>query len=257
MSLFDILLHRTSDFLSIIAAVVAQLYFFNASSRSFSTADDWAATLCMQVAQTLSVISACLPGLHPLVAKEMNDTASVEITRNGSESRWDTKRFGSLSTHKSHPSIDSHATLEPVESPYCRPLATHGLVRSSPSCDSYRFPRLPSNVALPLSTLEPPVNVFNRLIRSSSSLDLDPLGTPKNVDDLGCLPAPDWEEEEQDVEMGRASPDRRPTSDYVFQRSKVISVPEDRNMFEIGKEWNGFVPPLPTPRMLKNPPRAF
>ncbi|KAJ8108367.1 hypothetical protein OPT61_g8223 [Boeremia exigua] len=247
-----------SDFLSVIAAVGTQLYFFNAAADVSSTADDWAISLCMQVAQTLSVISACLPGLHPLIAKEMNDTASVNTPRNTSESHWDSKKYGSLSTHKSHPSVDSNATVEPIGSPYCRPLATHGLVRSSPSCDSYNFPHLPSNVALPLSTLEPPVDVFNRLIRSSSSLDLDPLGTPKNVDDLGCLPAPDWDEEEvEDLEAGRASPDRRPTSDYVFQRSKVISVPEDRNMFEIGKEWNGFVPPLPTPGILTNPPRAF
>ncbi|KAJ4371894.1 hypothetical protein N0V86_008448 [Didymella sp. IMI 355093] len=130
------------------------------------------------------------------------------------------------------------------------------------SCDSYNFPRIPSNIALPLSTPKPPVNVFNRLIRSSSSLDLDPLGTPRNLEELGCLPAPDWEYEEaeeakEDAESGRISPERRPTSEYIFQRSKVISVPEERNMFEVGREWNGFVPPLPTPKMLKDPPRAF
>ncbi|KAH6629289.1 hypothetical protein C7974DRAFT_394220 [Boeremia exigua] len=242
--------------LSVIAAVGAQLYFFNPSTSTSSTKDTWATTLCMQTAQTLSVISACLPGLHPLVAKEMNDSASIETTQNRASSHWDSQKFGSLSSHRSHPSVDSKATLEPVISSYCRPLATHGLVRSSPSSDSYTFPRMPSNIAPPLSTLQPPVNVFNRLIRSSSSLDLDPLGTPKNLDELGCLPAPDWDDED-DVESGRESPDRRPTSDYVFQRSKVISVPEDSNMFEIGREWNGFVPPLPTPRILKNPPRAF
>lgn len=207
----------------------------------------------MQIAQSLSVVSACLPGLHPLVAKDMSDTASSHTVENGDGSRWDAKRFGSLSSDSTQPSIVSQDTLEPVTSPYCRPLATHGLVRSSQSCDSYNFPRLPSNVALPLSTPEPPQNVFNRLIRSSSSLDLDPLGTPRNVEDLGCLPTPDWD----DVESGRASPERRPTSEYVFNRSKVISVPEESNMFDIGKEWNGFIPPLPTPQMLKNPPRAF
>lgn len=185
----------------------------------------------------------------------MNDTTSTHTAQNENGSRWDAKRFGSLSSHTSKPSIDSQFTLEPVASPYCRPLATHGLVRSSPSCDSYNFPRIPSNVALPLSTPEPPENVFNRLIRSSSSLDLDPLGTLRNVEDLGCLPAPDWDND--DVEAGRASPERRPTSEYVFNRSKVISVPEERTMFDVGKEWNGFVPPLPTPQMLKNPPRAF
>lgn len=247
-----------SDLNSIIAAVGTQLYFFNAPTTGPSTSNDWFITLCMQIAQTLSVVSACLPGLHPLVAKEMNDTDSMVTAHSESGSHWDVKKFGAISSHKSHPSVDSDVTVEPVESPYCRPLATHGLVRSSPSCDSYNFPRLPSNIALPLSTLEPPVNVFNRLIRSSSSLDLDPIGTPKNVEELGCLPAPDWnDDEDEDEDSGRVSPERRPTSDYVFQRSKVISVPEDRNMFEVGKEWNGFVPPLPTPRMLKNPPRAF
>jgi hypothetical protein len=98
------------------------------------------------------------------------------------------------------------------------------------------------------------MNVFNRLIRSSSSLDLDPLGTPKNIDDLGCLPTLDCEDEE---ESGRVSPERRPTSEYVSNRSKVISVSEERNMFDIGQEWSGFVPPLPTPNIIKNPPRAF
>jgi hypothetical protein len=219
--------------------------------------------LCMQIAQTLSIVSACLPGLHPLVAKDMSDTSSSHTETNNRESRWDASKFGSLSySHVSQRSIDSHNPLEPVISPYCRPLATHGLVRSSASCDSYNFPRIPSNIALPLSTPQPPVNVFNRLIRSSSSLDLDPLGTPRDLEELGCLPPPDWDDEgveevEEDAESGRVSPERRPTSEYIFQRSKVISVPEERNMFEIGREWNGFVPPLPTPKVLQNPPRAF
>lgn len=76
------------------------------------------------------------------------------------------------------------------------------------------------------------------------------------------MPAPDWEDEgvnkpEEDTPPRRVSPERRPTSEYIFQRSKVISMPEDRNMFEIDREWNGFVPPLPTPKLLENPPRAF
>lgn len=186
----------------------------------------------------------------------MSETGSTHTAQNEDGSRWDERKFGSVSTHVSKPSVDSQMTFNPLESPYCRPLATHGLTRSSPSCDSYNFPRIPSNVALPLSTLEPPQNVFNRLIRSSSSLDLDPLGAPRNVDELGCLPAPSWEDNDG-VESERASMDRRPTSDYVFERSKVISVPEERTMFEIGREWNGFVPPLPTPKMVQNPPRAF
>lgn len=217
----------------------------------------------MQIAQTLSIVSACLPGLHPLVAKDMSDTSSTYTESDGREARWDAKRFGSLSySHASQRTVDSHNPLEPVMSPYCRPLATHGLVQSSASCDSFHFPRLPSNNALPLSTPEPPVNVFNRLIRSSSSLDLDPLGTPRNLEELGCLPASDWEDEEveeleEDAHSGRVSPERRPTSEYIFQRSKVISVPEERNMFEIGREWKGFVPPLPTPKVFESSPRAF
>lgn len=217
----------------------------------------------MQIAQTLSVFSACLPGLRPLVAKDMSDTSSTQTEIDGNGSRWDEMKFGSLSySHISQRSIDSHNPLEPVISPYCRPLAIRGLVRSSASCDSYNFPRIPSNIALPLSTPEPPVNVFNRLIRNSSSLDLDPLGTPRNLEELGFLPAPDWEDEEdkevaEDAQSGSVSPKRRPRSEYIFQRSKVISVPEERNMFEIGREWSGFVPPLPTPIPLDNPPRAF
>lgn len=206
------------------------------------------------------MVSACLPGLHPLVAQDMSDTSSTHINTDGREPRWDARKFGSLSfSHVPQRSIDSHNPLEPVISPYCRPLATHGLVRSSASCDSYNFPRIPSNIAPPLSSPEPSVNVFNRLIRNSSSLDLDPLGTPRNLEELGCLPAPDWEDEEleEDAQSARVSLERRPTSEYIFQRSKVISVPEERSMFEIGKEWNGFVPPLPTPKLLNKPPRAF
>lgn len=246
--------HLGADVRSIITAVSVQLYFFNASLSSASITNSWATSLCMQIAQTLSVISACLPGLHPLVAKDMSDIASTHTAQNEDSSWWDAKKFGSLSSHSMQPSMNSPIAIESAESPYCRPLATHGLVRSSPSCDSYNFPRIPSNVALPLSTPGPPVNVFNRLIKSSSSLDLDPLGTPRNIDDLGCLPTPDWEDKD---ESGRVSPERRPTSEYVFNRSKVISVPEDRNMFDIEQEWSGFVPPLPTPNIVKNPPRAF
>ncbi|XPS72934.1 hypothetical protein M3J09_005090 [Ascochyta lentis] len=245
--------------LSIIAAVSAQLYFFNVPPSSPPTVNGWNITLCMQIAQTLSVVSACLPGLHPLVAKDMSDTASSHSAQSETTTRWDSKRFGSLSSHSSQPSTDSQATFEPVVSPYCRPLATHGLVRSSPSCDSYPFPRIPSNIALPLSTPDAPGNIFNRLVGvsdarpGSSSLDLDPLGIPRTVFDLGCLPTPDWDE---DVESGRTSPERRPTSEYVFNRSKVISVPEDRNMLEAGEGWKRFVPPLPSPQMLRKPPRA-
>lgn len=215
----------------------------------------------MQVTQTLSIVSACLLGLHPLLAKDMSDTSSIYTETNGLESRWDARKFGSLSySYVSQRSIDSHNPHEPAISPYCRPLATHGLVRSSASYDSYSFPRFPSNIALRLSTPEPPVNVFNRLVRSSSSLDLDPLGRPRNLEELGCLPAPDWEDEEvgemqENAQSGSNIPDRRPTSEYIFQRSKVISVPEERNMYEIGREWTGFVPPLPTPKVFDNPPR--
>ena len=251
-----------ADHRSIVAVVSIQLYFFNTWFASPSVAESWVISLCMQIAQTLSIVSACLPDLHPLVAKDMSATSSTHTETDGRESRWDARKSGSLSySHVSQRSIDSHNPLEPVISPYYRPLATHGLVRSSASCDSYNFPRIPSNIALPLSVPEPPVNVFNRFIRSSSSLDLDPLGTPRDLEELGCLPAPDWEDEVEEIQesaqFGRVSPERRPTSEYIFQRSKVISVPEERNLFEIGREWNGFVPPLPTPKVFYNPPRAF
>ncbi|KAF2995386.1 hypothetical protein E8E13_004239 [Curvularia kusanoi] len=256
--------------LSIVAAVIAQLYCSNASAPSSSLPSIYATTISTQLAQTLSVISACLPSLHPLVAKDLHSPNPSHNARNSDGSHWDARRFGSVSTHISKPSVDSttthplHMTFSPpVESPYCHPLATHGLTRSSPSCDSYNFPRIPSNIALAVEDLEPPQNVFNRLIRSSSSLELDPLGS-RNVEDLGCLPASDWDDNDDDndnetgdVESGRATPERRPTSEYVFERSKVISVPEERTMFEIGREWNGFVPPLPTPKVVGEPPRAF
>ncbi|KAF1925078.1 uncharacterized protein M421DRAFT_264518 [Didymella exigua CBS 183.55] len=245
--------------LSIAAPAGVQLYLVNASASSPSIADSWAISLCMQIAQTLSVISACLPGLNPLVAKDMDDASSTRTESDGCGSRWDANKFGYLSnSHVSQRSVDLRDTLEPGMPPYCHPIDTHSLVRASASCDSYNFPRIPSNIALPLSTPEPPINVFNRLIRSSSSLDLDPLGTPRNLEELGCLPAPDWEDEEveRDAKSERVSPERRPTSEYIFQRSKVISVLEERSLFEIGREWNGFVPPLPTPRILKDPPRA-
>lgn len=251
-----------TDGRSIIAAVVAQMYFFNISVPASSINSSWNTTLCMQIAQTLSVVSACLPGLHPLVAKDMSENSSPHSPQPDNTTHWDTKKFGSLSSHSSQPSIDSHTALEPVISPYCRSLLTHGLVRSSPSCDSYSIPRMPSATEPTQPTLYAPENVFNRLVGvsaarpGSSSLDLDPLGIPRAVFDLGCLPlpSPDWD---GDVESGRASPERRPTSEYVFHRSKVISVPEDGSLLEAGEGWKRFLPPLPSPQMLRRPPRAF
>lgn len=248
---------------SIIAAVSVQLYFFNSWVASPSIEESWSVSMCMQIAQTLSVVSVCLATSGCKSGKDMSTILSRHTEIDGPEPRWDARKSGSLSySHIPQRSIDWNNPLELVISPYCRPLATHGRVRSSASFDSYNFLRIPSNIALPLSTPEPPLNVFNRLIRSSSSLDLDPLGTPRNLEKLGCLPPPDWENEEteeleEQAQSGRVSPERQPTSEYVSQRSRVISVPEERSMFEMGGEWNGFVPPLPTPKPFDNPPRAF
>ncbi|KZM24132.1 hypothetical protein ST47_g4713 [Ascochyta rabiei] len=233
--------------LSIIAAVSAQLYYFNASTSSSPTPDSWNTTLCMQIAQTLSVASACLPGLHPLVAKDMSCTASSLYAQTDPAKRWDVKKFGSLSSHSSHPSTDPSAAFEPVTSPYCRPLATHGLVRSPPSCDAYFSP-----LVFASTTPAAPNNVFNRLVGASDApstspfIDQDPLGIPNNAHQLGYLPStPDWEEDE---ESGTTRPQRRPSSDYVFYRSKVISVAEG-GLLGAGEEGRRFVPPLPSPRM--------
>jgi hypothetical protein len=128
--------------------------------------------------------------------------------------------------------------------------------------DSRTFTHHLSDTAPPLSSSNPPENIFNRLIpvphcRPGTSSDLDPLGIPRSLNDVGFLPAPDWDTEVEEVDSRRNSVSTRPVSEYVFNRQKVISISDEQNIYDIGRECKRFVPPLPSPQMFRQPPRAF
>ena len=86
---------------------------------------------------------------------------------------------------------------------------------------------------------------------------------PKSLAEVGVLPASDYDPEisMSDRESGTSSQaSRRPPSEYVFNRSKVISVPEEshlREQREEGQYFKKYYPPLPSPNTPKKPPRLF
>lgn len=193
----------------------------------------------MQIAQTLSVISACLPGLHPLIAKDLHNTPTPQPMHNATH--WDTKKFGSVSSHSSQQSTTSQPTPPVTQSPSCHSLTIYGLSRA-PRSHSSSSPPPPSKP------------IFNRLISTStlpsSPLDMDPLGIPGRVSALGCLPAPA-------SDADTSGPERRPSSAYRFSRSKVISVLVGGSEREGGDGWKGFVSPVASPRGVAGAPWGF
>ncbi|KAF2679779.1 hypothetical protein K458DRAFT_393619 [Lentithecium fluviatile CBS 122367] len=214
--------------LSVVAAVAAQLSFFNRYAlKTDYTYTYWRTALCYQIAQNLSIITANLPCLHPFIIKVLAGTIQAEtiafdwaildfLNRRGGKGGFD-----AMSSQSS--------TLPMTEEEYCRPLATYGLDRSSAHLNSQHFNRFPVNVATPLKTPEPPENLFmspvpippsrpttvystpsrgNSLSRSLSrtlsrshskksaksrptstySSPSRPPQVPKNIEEVGCLP---------------------------------------------------------------------
>ncbi|KAF2732532.1 hypothetical protein EJ04DRAFT_306809 [Polyplosphaeria fusca] len=237
--------------LLIVPAVAVQIYFFNRSVNSVDyTYDYWQTVLCLQVAQDLSVITACLPCFHPFVLNILAGKTSTEgrVLHCPNACSW---KFGKyFKKENKFDSMTSQSSTAPMkETEYCRPLATHGLDRSSAHLNSQHFNRFPSNVAKPVFTSRNTEDVFNRVVEipktqpGPSDGGLPP--PPKALSQVGVLPIIDWDTE-SDRSSGRSSPSRRRDSDYVFKREKVISVPEGGKMYE--EDWGKYPPPPPSPR---------
>ncbi|KAF1935019.1 hypothetical protein EJ02DRAFT_362415 [Clathrospora elynae] len=258
--------------LVMIPLFIWNLYFFDSSKLKLidPTFESWAGVLCQQVAQSLSVITACLPCLHPFIISILAGTNKPEMVninyghlpfvRQYSDQK--TSSFDPTSSRVSQASTTPFA--EKAEEPYCRPLATYGLDRSSARHHPQSITRFPANVAKPVFNLNPPRNVFNRRIEfevphsrpSTASSTINQSELPRTLGDFGVLPAVDWDSEIIVAGSSRRnSPIRQPTAEYVFNRQKVISVPEERHLYEDG--FKRFIPPLPSPRIPKWPPRAF
>jgi hypothetical protein len=267
-------LHKLIPY-SVVAATSAQLYLVNNSTTSDTIHNKWAIVICIQIAQTLSII-ACLPyviSTPPTDPHNANSDleAPDSSQKLGSILRCLTPDLSKFS-HHSTSSIESRkSALKEKISPPCHPLATHGLIRASPSLDSHTFrhhhlsPAIPPPPPppAPLPCAAPPANVFNRLISvphcrpGTASSDLDPLGIPRTLNDVGFLPAPDWDTDVEEVESRRGSGAGHASEEYVFNRHHVVSAAEERDVFDAGRECKRFVPPLPSPQVWRQPPRSF
>lgn len=272
---------------SIVAAVAAELNQFNRfTSEKDYTYGYWRSSLCVQIAQNLSIITACLPCLHPFIIKILAGTIKTEAIKfTGPGRRRFSQVFVCKESKSSFDAMSSQSSTLPFKEPtdYCRPLVTHGLDRSSAHLNSQHFNRFPTNVATPIHGADPPENVFMRSVEfpnasrpptSHESHNFPPRSSkalpeiPKTLADVGVIPMPDWETDSgssdgrntdsrnSDRESGSSSPSRRPNSEYVFNRSKVISVPEESHLRdEDGQYYKKYYPPLPSPGMPKRPPR--
>ncbi|KAL5114516.1 hypothetical protein ACEQ8H_007606 [Pleosporales sp. CAS-2024a] len=256
--------------LLVVAAMAAQLNFFNRKNMQDQSYNRWLVVLGEQIAQNLAVITACLPCLHPFIVKIIAGTIepqAISYTDNappfiknyfGSK----TPRFDSTTARSSHASI-APMTEKKAAEPYCRPLATHGLDMMSSHRHNRSTPQFAVNVAKPIFTPEPPENVFNRHIDvpqsrpATSASATDPLAAPKQLKHVGILPTLDYWESGSTTSSGasrRSSPTRNPTPEYIFNRQQVISVPEE-HLYD--DESQKFAPPLPSPRWPRKPPTAF
>lgn len=270
---------------SVVAAVSAQLKFLNARRSQDITYDNWRIVLCVQIAQNLSVITACLPSLHPFIVKMLAGSVKSEDIVTSEERHflnmsWFSKRraFDSMSSQSSDATMRQEKKQE-----YCAPLATYGLDRASTNPMSPQSSRFPLNVATPRASPQPPKDVFMRSVEiptsASRSASLRRKSTvktvrnsigipevpeiPKTLSEVGVLPLIDFDSDSNmsDARSEASSKQsRRPPSDYVFNRSKVISVPEEgflRDQREEGQYYKKYYPPLPSPKTPRKPPRAF
>ncbi|KAF2009667.1 hypothetical protein BU24DRAFT_80507 [Aaosphaeria arxii CBS 175.79] len=270
--------------LSIVGAVAAQLTVYNKVARTDDkTYEYWRSTICVQVAQNLSIITACIPCLHPFILSILNGSTKTDSLRfDQCPRKWSVRKiFGKATMRPRNHKFDStssYSSTFPIQSEkdteYCRPLATHGLDRSTSRLDDRTndFTRIPYNVATPIRGSEPPENVFNRSIeiprstsrpptvhsnkdpltfpavkpaRSKSQKSLPPI-PPRTLEQVGVLPIIDWDsspEGSSEGDSGRNSSRGKRTSSYIFNRETVISVPED-NMAMFEKEyWRKYPPP--------------
>ncbi|KAF9728882.1 hypothetical protein PMIN06_002424 [Paraphaeosphaeria minitans] len=275
--------------LSVVAAVSAQLHFFNARHIDDFTYENWRTVLCIQVAQNLSIITACLPSLHPFIVKMLAGSIKSEEIMTCGERHF--QNMSLFSRRRDFDSISSQSSGMPIkqekEEEYCAPLATYGLDRASTHLISPQSNRFPLNVATPRASPEPPKDVFMRSVEiptsASRSASLRRKSTvrtvrnsrgipeipeiPKSLSEVGVLPLIDFDSDSKtsDIRSEASSQQnsqrsRRPRSGYVFNRSKVISVPEEsflRDQREEEQYYKKYYPPLPSPKTPRQPPRAF
>lgn len=256
-----------------VAAVIAQLVYFNRDvDPSDITYHHWRTALCIQIAQNLSIITACLPCLHPFILSVLSghtkpDTLHLECTATKKIKRYFERSEPDFNSTSSQSSTKPMNEKQPVVD-YCRPLATYGLDRSSAHLHSQHFNRFPSTntIPAPLSSEKHQENVFMRSIeipdsRPQSSLSFSPPTTshglgrnspiPKSLCDIGVIPLAEWDTEDSSISDVGQLPEHtgssrrpRPDSEYVFSREKVISVPEANIMYEEEKgEWRRYRPP--------------
>lgn len=298
MSIFQVL-----TVISIVAAISVQLYYFNRYVLIF--AEYWRIVLCVQIAQNLSIITACLPCLCPFIIKILGGSVQRErirvdylgLGKKGARVRRDGKVTYDPMSSQSSALVGSDGDEKKGPPDYCHPLATYGLDRSSAHLHSHHFNPFPLNGTLHVADPEspPPTDIFNSPVsipaqrpaishsrQQSSSRTLaqhprkhsrshthsrtpsDVPQIPQTLSDVGVLPLIDWSDDESnDPNSGRSSQaSRRPNSEYVFNRSKVISVPEESHLREgndhhDGEYYNKYYPPLPSPKAPKKPPRNF
>lgn len=285
---------------SIVAVVSTELYYFNHYVLK-NSGEYWRVVLCVQIAQNLSIITACLPCLCPFVIKILGGSVQTESIRfrgpckftmcglippskRGGSARADGKISYDPMSSQSSALVNSENEKNKA-SQYCRPLATYGLDRSSAHLHSQHFNRFPSNSTVQIADPEspPPKDVFMAPVsipasrptlshsrqnsrgpshsrkasksHSHSRTPSDVPQIPQTLSDVGVLPLVEWDSDSSDPGSGRSSPGRRPNSEYVFNRSKVISVPEESHLRggdEDGEYYKKYYPPLPSP---KKPPR--
>jgi hypothetical protein len=236
---------------SVIAAVAAELVYFSRSARSKDlTYDMWSTVLCKQIAQNLSIITACLPCFHPFMLSILSGAVKAEKLRYDYKKRWTVKcmfnrRRGNFDATTSQ---SSTRPMKDSMTDHCRPLATHGLIRSSTHINSQQFNNFPPDIESPMEKPREPENVFMRHIdisdtspgSFSSAQPLQP--APKDLSQVGIIPTPDWDTGSSDRSSAQSDRSRRPGSDYVFSRQKVISVPENNAMYD-QDSWRRYPPP--------------
>jgi hypothetical protein len=248
--------------------VSAQLYFFNNAPLPDFSYNCWPTVLCQQIAQNLAVISACLPCLHPFIIKVLAGSIEPETISFTSCTPSFMRKYLGRTTQTFEPATSqssqtSTTNLTEKMEPYCRPLATHGLDRSSNlHRQLHSASHFSPNVAKPVFNPQPPQNVFNRLVEvpqsrpGTTTSTTDPLAIPKNLSEVGCLPTIDWDTNSSSSGGSRRnSPTRNPTAEYVFNRQQVISVPDENHLYDDGSK--KFAPPSPSPGWPNRPPRAF
>lgn len=237
---------------SVIIAVIAEMVCFNrnvgAKDHTYSM---WSTVLTRQIAQNFSIITACLPCFHPFMLSILSGAVKAEKLRYEYKPRW---QINSLFTRRrsNFDATASSSSTKPMKesrNDHCRPLATHGLIRSSTHLNSQPFSNFSSDLESPMEKPREPESVFMRHIdirdpspRNFYSAQPPPPPAPKDISQVGVIPAPDWDTESSDRSSAQSDRSRRRGSDYIFNRQKVISVPENNAMYE-QDSWRRYPPP--------------